>query len=274
MNPYIQLIRPLNCLMSAVGVIVGAIVGIGIDFNADISLNIILAFLTATIFTASGNAMNDYLDRDTDKINHPNRPIPSGKIKPKQALIVVIIGFSIAFILGIFINLICFVIVVINAILMFSYEKTLKERGAVGNLTISWLTASLFLFGGAAVDEIEITAVLAFLAFLATFGREIIKDIEDIEGDVDRKTLPKAIGVKNASVIASISLLIAVSLSFLPVYPLDIFDWKYFIIVVFADACFIISIFLTFKKPKKASKTMKIAMFIGLIAFLIGGIVR
>lgn len=258
--------------MSGVGVIVGAIVGIGINIELDISIKIILAILTASIFTASGNALNDYLDREIDKINHPNRPIPCGKIKPNKALIVVIIGFTISFILGIFINMICFAIVLINAILMFSYEKILKERGVVGNLTISWLTSSLFLFGGSAVDEIEITAVLAFLAFLATFGREIIKDIEDIKGDIDRKTLPKVVGIKNSAIVASFSLLIAVTLSFLPYFPLNIFDWKYLIIVAFADSFFIISVFLTFIKPKKASKTTKIAMFIGLIAFLMGGI--
>lgn len=271
MNPYIKLIRPLNCMMSAVGVLVGAIVGIGIDFDFDISVKIVLALITASIFTAAGNAMNDFLDKDIDRINHPNRPIPSGKIKPKQAFIIVILGFSIAFILGLFINIICFLIIILNAVLMFLYEKSLKEKGAIGNLTISWLTGSLFLFGGAAVDEIEITMVLAFLAFLATFGREIIKDIEDIEGDKDRKTLPKAIGIKNSGIVATFSLLIAVSLSFLPVYY-EIFDWKYLIIVAVADACFIISIFFTFKEPKKASKATKIAMLIGLISFLFGGI--
>ena len=273
MNPYIQLTRPLNCIMSVVGVIVGAIVGIGLDMDLELSKNICLAFITASIFTAAGNAMNDYLDSEIDKINHPERPIPSGKIKSKQVLYIVIIGFSISFFLGFLINWICFFIVLINAILMYSYEKQLKNKGVLGNLTISWLTGSLFLFGGAAVDEIEITIVLAFLAFLATFGREIIKDIEDIKGDVDRKTLPKVIGIKGSGIVASISLIIAVSLSFLPVFPLDIFDWKYLIIVAFADITFIISIIFTFKDPKKASKTTKIAMFLGLIAFLFGSII-
>ena len=104
-------------------------------------------------------------------------------------------------------------------------------------------------------------------------------DIEDIKGDTTRNTLPKQIGIKNAGIIGSIALIIAILLSPLPYFPdivpllqFDQFSVYYLYIVMAADVIFIVAIFSTFKNPKLASGTLKLGMICALIAFIIGGI--
>jgi geranylgeranylglycerol-phosphate geranylgeranyltransferase len=266
--------------MGAVGVFIGALIGTGLDvFTPDHYFNVISAAVVAFFFMASGNILNDYFDREVDLINHPDRPIPKGEIDPENALNTAILIFIAIVLLSFFINSYSFIITIIALILMISYEITLKNRGLTGNLTISALVALLFLLGGASVNNYESVIILALLAFFATLSREIVKDIEDIEGDVTRNTLPKRIGIKNAGIIGSISLIIAISLSPLPILPDLIPFFKiatlniyYLYVVILADIVFCATVYYTFKNPTLAQNTLKLGMVIALIAFVIGGV--
>ncbi|MFQ6071150.1 MAG: UbiA family prenyltransferase [Methanosarcinales archaeon] len=271
MHPILELIRPLTSLMVGFAVFISALIGTGLNIASYI-LPVLLAVTVAYFFTASGNALNDYLDRETDKINHPNRPIPSGRIQPKQALTLAIVTFGLVIILAWFINLIAFVIAGIALLIQLAYEKYFKYRGFIGNIMIAAQTAFAFLFGGVAVGQIKITSILALLAFFSILGREIVKDIEDMEGDLDRFTLPMKYGRKKASIVASFFFILSVVMSPLPYYPLQIFGGVYLPLVAIADIIFIYSLFIQFKNPKYARKTAKAAMLIALLAFLAGGL--
>ena len=80
MNPYIEILRPTNALMAFISVLLMAIIGHTYNYE------IILGSLCVFIATGSGNTINDYYDYEIDRINAPNRPIPSGKIELKRAL--------------------------------------------------------------------------------------------------------------------------------------------------------------------------------------------
>lgn len=269
---YLGLFRLGNCAMGALGALLAAIVCVGIDGFEDFAVEVLLSMATVFLFTAGGNSLNDYSDRETDKIAHPRRPIPSGRVTPPSALALSIVLFSSAQILSFFVSLWSVVIVATSVLVMVGYEKLLKAEGFAGNLAISWLTGALFLFGGAAVDSLELAWILAALAFLATLGREIVKDIQDIEGDRgSRRTLPMRIGSKRAGVVGSIAFFAAVGLSPVP-YLLELFDWEYLVVVAAADAIFIYCALIHFKNPEKGQKVAKLAMFIALLAFLVGGI--
>ncbi|MFQ6071155.1 MAG: UbiA family prenyltransferase [Methanosarcinales archaeon] len=139
------------------------------------------------------------------------------------------------------------------------------------------LVGSTFLFGGAVfgIEGIKVISVLFMLSMLATISREIIKDIEDLIGDRDLGaiTLPVLYGNKKSAIIASIFGFIAVILSPLP-YVQNLFEIKYLFIVAVADICFCLAIaqLLIKKSPKKSSFFLKLAMFIALIAFVIGSV--
>ncbi|TMK44026.1 MAG: hypothetical protein E6G55_11790, partial [Actinobacteria bacterium] len=113
--------------------------------------------------------------------------------------------------------------------------------------------------------------ILALLAFMATAGREVSKDIEDVEGDVDRVTLPRRLGVPKAARVATALFLAGVLLSFVPVV-LGLFGWAYLAIVLSADGIFIYSGLYSARNPGRAQRTAKYGMIVALVAFLAGGL--
>jgi len=266
------LFRLGNCAMAAVGALLAAVVCVGVEGLEEYAVDVLASMAIVVLFTAAGNSLNDYFDRETDKIAHPRRPIPSGKVKPAQALGLSAALFSAAQALSLVVNLWSVIIVAASILMMVAYEKLLKAEGFAGNLAISWLTGALFLFGGAAVDRLDLAWILAALAFLATLGREIVKDIEDIEGDKGtRRTLPMRVGARNAGILASASFVIAVCLSPAP-YLLDLLSWLYVPSVVVADGIFIYCALIHFRNPEKGQKMAKLAMLVALLAFLLGGV--
>lgn len=173
---YIMMLRLGNCVMGALGCLLAAIVCGGLDALDSYPFEIVLSMATVFSFTAAGNSLNDYFDRETDKVAHPERPLPSGMIRPTGALTVSIILFALAVDYSYFVSTWSLIIVLTSVAVMVGYELLLKAEGFAGNLAISWLAGALFLFGGAAVEKMELAWILAALAFLATLGREIVKD--------------------------------------------------------------------------------------------------
>jgi geranylgeranylglycerol-phosphate geranylgeranyltransferase len=235
---------------------------------------VLVASLVVFLFTGAGNSLNDYLDRNIDCANHPDRPIPSGLVKPRTATVIAGILFTASVILGLWLSIYCMLIILVNLAIMLGYEFRTKALGLSGNIMISWLTASLFLFGGLAIldyfPDIMLTVLFMFLlSFFATLGREIAKDIQDMEGDAGRCTLPMRIGVEKARVIAIGAFFIGIGLSPLP-YILGIFGFMYFVTVLLADAIFIYGAWTIARNPGKATETAKLAMMTALLAFLLG----
>jgi geranylgeranylglycerol-phosphate geranylgeranyltransferase len=258
--------------MGAVGALLAAVICAGVSGAEDAAVDIVLSMLVVVMFTGAGNALNDYFDRETDKVAHPERPIPMGLIAPRTALNVSVVLFAATLVLSFFVNLWSFAIVATSMIVMIGYEVLLKAEGLAGNLAISWLTGALFLFGGAAVESMPVAWILALLAFLATLGREIVKDIQDMEGDRGtRLTLPMRVGRGRAGIVASVAFFGAVALSPAP-YLLDLLSVLYVPAVAVADGIFIYCALVHFADPERGQKIAKLAMLVSLIAFLLGGV--
>lgn len=260
--------------MSAVGVAIGGIVAVGTAAWGSFAVPLVLAGMAAAAFTAGGNALNDIYDRETDRVNHPERPIASGRMPLRTGIAFAAVAFASAGVLAALASPFALAVVVVNAILMFSYEARLKARGVPGNLVVAYLVGSLFLFSGAAVfrsspDPLVRVGVLAALAFFATLGREITKDIEDLRGDVDRRTLPQRIGSRRAGAVAATALLIGVALSLIPL-ALGVLSWGYAVLVILADGMFIYAALHSAPNPSRSQRVTKYGMIIALAAFLAG----
>ena len=269
---YVRLFRLANCVMGAFGALLAAVVCAGLESIEDFAVQVAYSMSVVIAFTAAGNSLNDYFDREVDKVAHPERPIPTRSVTPSGALIAAVLLFAVALVLSFMINLWSIAIVITSIAIMVGYEKFLKAEGIAGNLAISWLTGALFLFGGAAVESLDLAWILAALAFLATLGREIVKDIQDIEGDKgSRLTLPMRIGTRRAGILASLGFLAAVALSPAP-YLLDLLSFWYIPAVAVADAIFIYCALILSRQPKKGQKVAKLAMLVALLAFLVGGV--
>jgi geranylgeranylglycerol-phosphate geranylgeranyltransferase len=268
----LKLARPGNCAMASLGALLASIACGGPEALSEFTVEIVVSMATVAAFTAAGNSLNDYFDRDVDRLAHPDRPIPRGLLSPSTALTISAVLFALALGLSMFVSPWSLIIVITSVGVMVGYEVVLKAEGFAGNLAISWLTGALFLFGGAAVDRLGLAAILAALAFLATLGREVIKDVQDVEGDRrTRRTLPMRIGQRNAGLVAAGALGTAVVLSPAP-YLLDLLSVWYVPVVAAADAIFIYCALIQFEKPEKGQKAAKLAMIVALIAFLAGGV--
>ncbi len=268
--------RPFTSLLGAVAIFAASFVGSGTKIGT-YGLEVTLAVVIGYIFTSASNALNDYFDRDVDRVNHPERPIPSGKITAKTALTFSSMLFAVSMVLTVvlsfFSGIQVFLIVLAALVVQLAYDLKVKKAKAIGNIFIGAQTVLAFVFGGLIVNNLGPVAFMASASFLAITAREVVKDVEDIKGDVDKVSLPKIIGVKKANFVALALISVAVIVSVVAYYPLRILGLGYFVVVLVADAIFIYSMPLLFKNPNAARRTWKYAMMIALIAFIVGGIV-
>jgi len=269
-NKYVQLFRLGNCLMGVLGMLMGAFIAAGAGM-ADHPLGLTAASAAVLLCIIGGNSLNDYLDREVDKAAHPERPIPSGRMAPATAKRISIGAFALAALASLVLDWLSIVIVLTSMAIMIAYELRTKKLGLIGNGSIGWLTGALFLFGGAVVGMPDRVWAIAAMAALASLAREIVKDVQDVESDFDRRTLPMSIGVRNASVVASLTFIAAVALSPQP-YLAGYFGLPYVAAVAVADAIFIYCSGVVFRSPERAQKLAKLGMLVALVAFLLGGI--
>lgn len=271
---YVELSRPGNSLMTA------AFVGIVALVSGLLDLKIIMtAAAVATLLTAGGNAINDYYDQDIDAINKPERPIPSKRVSAEMVHSYSVLLLLFGLLMSLFLNPLAIAITLFNIWLLWYYAAHLKQAGFVGNLAVSYLSASTFLFAAAVVATMNgwiIGTALAVCAFLVTLGREISKDMEDVKGDFSggARTLPMVLGMKKSAVIAGAFLIVVVMLSFVP-YLLGLFLWTYVPIILVADLIFLYSTVKIFKNPDpktaaNVQKLLKFGMFVALLAFILG----
>ncbi|MFQ6086262.1 MAG: geranylgeranylglycerol-phosphate geranylgeranyltransferase, partial [Candidatus Bathyarchaeia archaeon] len=183
----IRLFRPINSLMMGFAVIVGALL---VADNAIFAypLKLSLGLLTGFTLTGSQMAVNDYYDREIDLINEPRRPIPSGLVKPYEAVYYAsILGF-IGLTAALLTNITCFIVAVISYLISLGYVTEGKRTGFPGNLMVSTCIAVPFLYGALAIGaEVEpILLVFMAMVFLSNTGREVTKGIVDVVGDRSR----------------------------------------------------------------------------------------
>ncbi|MGA7923920.1 MAG: UbiA family prenyltransferase, partial [Thermoplasmata archaeon] len=152
------------------------------------------------------------------------------------------------------------------------YEFRFKTEGLAGNVLVAFLTGAVFLYGGAAVGDVLVIVPFALMAFLSTLSREVIKDMEDAKGDVDRRTLPRTHGMAAAGLLARISAGLAIALSPVPLVTfLSLFTVAgiiYLATVLAADALFVVSVVWLPERLHREQSVSKGAMTVALIAFL------
>jgi len=262
-----EILRPINCTMAGIAAVIGLAIALSQNFRI-----LILIFLAVFLITGAGNAVNDYYDRAIDAVNRPNRPIPSGRISSQTALSYSLILFAAGCIMAGAVNQICLGVAILNSALLIFYARSLKATPLAGNICVAFLTGSTFLFGGGAAGVAGLMAnqVPFLLSFLATMSREIMKDVEDMEGDRlgGAKTLPILAGERTASAMAAAFVALAVALSFTAS-----FGMAYLVIVAVADLFFLASIMIMARGNAAGSqRALKMGMAFALAAFLAGAL--
>jgi geranylgeranylglycerol-phosphate geranylgeranyltransferase len=290
-----QLMRLEHGVMLFIAIVIGSLISQKTLYdNTNLPLvNIFLTFFTALFLEASTFALNDYYDLEIDRINkRTDRPLVRGYISPKTALNLFYLLFPLGLVCSFFVNMTCFIIALVTALISVLYDVKMKKIKLVGNFYIAYIMAIPFIFGGATVlgnnafsfETINPAIyIVALIAFLAGAGREIMKDVMDFEGDLTKgvKSFPRYIGIRASNGIAAVFYLLAIALSFMPfflqgfgVYYQNI---TYFILVFITDTMLLsTSLQLVIKKQpnmKFHRKYTLVAIFIGLLAFLVGAFI-
>ena len=273
---YLELARPLNGIIAFISAWLGGMFASQGKMENIIDIRLLLVSVSALALLSAGNAINDYCDYNIDRINRPRRPLPSGRIRRVNALIFAVLLSVIGIWLGALINRNATGIAILVFVALVSYAFWLKRTPFVGNLVVSGLTGLTFIAGGVAIDSVQGTLIPAIFAFLFTTAREIVKDLEDTEGDLKNNVKTLATLNPRIAVWTAVSFMAAVIL-FSPIpYLFGWYSWHYLIVVLIGVDLVLIG--LAIRLCRDASREncasiqswMKWDIFVGLGAIYLG----
>jgi 4-hydroxybenzoate polyprenyltransferase len=269
------------------------------DYNINSNLNTfywsLLAF-SSVVIAAAGYIINDYFDLNIDRINKPDKLVVERYIKRRWALawhiILSVLGILIGFCIDLKTN-VRFLGLANTAcvIFLFAYSISLKKKLLAGNMLISLLTAwtvfvvtfcetsnMIDLRGSYAIEKItRLTFLYAAFAFIISLIREVVKDMEDIEGD--RKygctTMPIVWGINTSKVFVTVWLIVLIAL--LIVIQVYVLQFKWYISALYCIVFIIFPLLKMFrdlfratdaKDYHKLSSAVKFVMFTGILSMI------
>lgn len=262
-----------------------------------------ISLISTLLIAAAGYIINDYFDVKTDKINRPETVVIDVVIKRRWAMILHIAFNAVGLILGLYLALKChtlklLIFQLLSILLLWFYSTHFKKQLLVGNIVVSLLTATIplmplvyeyYLAGG--IDSLSSFLIGDFLktlviivigysafAFLTSFAREVIKDMEDYKGDIQTgcKTMPIVWGIITSKVVTFFVIVITIGLLLLAglkFYKEEQFMAVYYILGVVILPLGILLIKTvrakTSKDFKMASLLLKFTMLFGIAFTLI-----
>lgn len=270
-----NLSRPLNSLITGVTVVVGGL--LAVIGTPDVRL--LLAGLSAALIAAGGNAINDVYDTAIDRINRPERPIPSGEVTSTQAVVWGTVWMLLGCLIGESLSPWLGLIALTVSLLLWGYSAKWKRMPLIGNVVVSLCGGLAFIYGAAAVGSVRMGFVPALFAFLIHLGREIVKDCEDEQGDRSdhARTLPIVVG-KNLSLRLAGSVLFLLIVATVIAYQKYLYGIGYALIIgIGVDIPLLLIAVALWLRPDQTqsrmrliSNALKIIMLIGLIGLYIG----
>jgi len=196
---------------------------------------LLLLIISSALIAAAGYIINDYFDINIDQINKPGKMVVEKYIKRRTAILLhfifTVVGILLSIYVGWFTNFIVPIANVACCILLWFYSTTFKKKLLTGNILISLLTAWTIVVLYVAMfniyadniftskDILEstkriymFTTLYAGFAFIISLVREVVKDMEDMEGDARYgcKTMPLVWGVTAAKVFAAVWLVVLI----------------------------------------------------------------
>ncbi len=301
LKAFLEIIRLPNGLMGGLTTTISILtVSRIIDLTIGLSLSTIsliwllaIAYLTYVFQAAAGNVVNDIFDIEVDKINRPNRPLPRGALTVRQAKIYSVFLSLAGSICAFVTSIPAGIVATAFSLVGFLYASRAKPLGIWGNFTVSFSFAFGLIYGSlityyAALKTLGLP-LLIWLYFLTAFfilqGREVIKGMEDVEGDRVRgvRTIALVYGFGTASFVAAFFNIMSM-VCFTTAWFLSLFGWSpipnmwYTIFLLPGDGIVLASTILILMKPSssssqnRASFYAKIGSLLGLLAFLVGAL--
>lgn len=269
-RPWLKLARLPNAAVAAGGVWLGhACLPGPIDWKAAA-----LGSTAMALLAAAGNMHNDVLDLTADRVNRPDRPLPSGAIHPRAALFASVFLYLAAFACARVLGPHEGFLTAFMGALLWLYNTHLKGMPGFGNLAVALLCA-LSIYLPELPHRPDHTLMPILFAFLTTVAREVAKDAEDVAGDLAQGalTLPIHYGMKAAAgVVTAMCLLVLLLL------PVPYLRLGYHVGYLFAAAAgclpLLALVLAGLRAPEPAwgllQRRLKLLMLAGMIAILLG----
>ena len=188
----------------------------------------------ASIFiAAAGYIINDYFDLDIDEVNKPDKLIIEKYIKRRWAIVFHILLSVAGFLLSCYVgwrlrNIYIPLFNTLSIAALWFYSTTFKKKILIGNVLISLLTAWVILiitvaeyhftsgftrYSLVASRLLKVSFIYAGFAFIISLVREVVKDMEDLDGDMryDCKTMPIRWGIPATKVFAGVWLVVLIA---------------------------------------------------------------
>jgi geranylgeranylglycerol-phosphate geranylgeranyltransferase len=274
MNPYILLLRPSNFIIALLSIAVASLLAGGTSAQWAV---IAAASTSGALIGAAGMVINDILDIDIDRVNKPDRPLVTGAVPLDQAKLIYMIINAAGLAFGFMLPPHAQYIALFAVLFLYFYSAVLKRTVLFGNLAVGVMTGLAFIYGGACVGNIDGALLPALFAFLMNVGREIIKDMEDVEGDRQNGavTLPVKYGMTAGAATATVFLVALIAAAFYP-FAAEIYSLKYLVIVgcgVIGTIGYVIGSLWSDQSVENLHRLctiIKYDMIVGLIAIYIG----
>ncbi len=242
----------------------------------------VFGYLTGFFVCAYSMVVNDYYDVDVDRVNQPDRPLPSGRISLggayRLSALMLILGLAFATLTR---NPVAVLIAFLYAFLSWLYNSRAKKAGLGGNFIVASSLAIPFIYGGVISGGNVFSSLLlmmAFTAFFAGVGREVVKAMADTSGDAKRGVRSVAIqyGMRSASWIGASLFLLAVVTSWLPLF-LNVANQIYQVGVVVPDLIYVYLAVAIVRRPEadnalSVKRVALLGMLIGLFVFIGGAL--
>lgn len=267
-------------------------------------INFLCLAISTVLIAAAGYIINDYFDIRIDSINHPEKMVLGKLIPRKTAIILHILLNVLALVLAGYIvskggHYEWLLLQAACATLLWLYSTHMKRQYVTGNVVVALLTAltvlELILYepalhqglhfnllyapaGQASSFPVWVLAVYAWFAFMLTWMREIVKDMEDLKGDEAEgcTTMPIKLGLERTArftmmlaLMVVISLIIAVFALYVYHYILLAAYTAIFLLLPLAGWILFLPHASDTKHYGRASRGLKIIMVLGICSLLI-----
>ena len=216
LKAYLELIRyPLFAIP-----IVATLPGALIASQGKLTWRVAVALTIALFGYFAGMIKNDYFHHETDKQTNPERPLPSQRLTPRQAIVPASVIYGLCVIGGFLLNLQTGFLVMGLVAISHLYNAIFKAKGILGSLTLPFGIGLLSVFGALVVSGT--VPRLVWYVFAATtlydLGTHITTTFKDISRDeqLGILTTPLQIGVRPALLVSAIATVLAFTIALLP----------------------------------------------------------
>ena len=278
---FLKLIRFGVSLFGCIGLVISGVIA---EDLIGFQVEYLFAFFIVLISASGAFAINDYYDFELDKKNNRrDRPLASGLISRKTALITAISSFLIVIFFSFFLNLIAMILVFISLPLFYVYSMGLKKKLYVKNFLIAYSYLCTIFLGSLIMDSYLEPLIIyyAIMGFIIGLANEIMFDIADVKGDYSLgiKTVSTKFGVKKAAQISTFLYIVIIILDPLPFFvKIDqrlYLDYLFLILILIPVISYIIiSTSLLKKQTIENILKLRIIIFLimqfGTISYLIG----